>query len=587
MVEIDPSTPKGSYVLLRAGTLKYPTAEAARASEDTSSEELFFYIHQVMEVAGDVVKVSPVPYKHTIARAHCYEGSYTGLRQVAAFGYVKKANLERVLTAPYAWGSPGDKLHMKPGVAVSLSGQGTWTAHGVLLDLRLPEPPKVGLSYMPEPEPFPHRNPGEIGTQAPTLPYLTYETSLRVAGQTLTVKSRPTKERGEIERRMEREVHLKTVQAQKSRRTPHGAEIMVRVAEPCVELEGVVPPGGVTDSDWGTVGGMASRRPRAKVKGRVAPAGARVQWPDGSLAGVLLAPYATSTTSGPICLNAAQDLAHEVCVPEAAVVRDCREACKQSGLCSVSSDHRCVAASEKDCAQSRACIDGGLCAASAGVCVASAVGCERSSKCRELGRCDAGGKVCVASTKKSCKRSLGCKRWGACVLRDGRCERKTPCARSPECKASGRCSADPETGKCVATSQEACQRSRACKTEGLCDLRDDGWCVATSDAMCRASARCKSAGDCARDGIRCAPADDEQCQQSALCRSDGMCERKKPQFGSSFHPKPYCGATTWACKKSLNCQKRGRCMAMIASPPGARSSGPRRWICVGPKKRTR
>lgn len=150
---------------------------------------------------------------------------------------------------------------------------------------------------------------------------------------------------------------------------------------------------------------------------------------------------------------------------------DCRasDECRFHGSCTASGG-ACRATKDLDCRQAKACKQRGLCTLKDGQCIAASnADCRASDECRESGTCfvDKGGEgECVAMADADCKRSLICKLNGHCSLSP------TYCSASDE---GGRCAVDSEGcmqlcgGRCVAD-REGCKRSVGCKKHGACEV---------------------------------------------------------------------------------------------------------------------
>ena len=189
--------------------------------------------------------------------------------------------------------------------------------------------------------------------------------------------------------------------------------------------------------------------------------------------------------------------------------------CQISAVCAgdearcTARDGECIATSDEACRATEACASEGRCAARAGRCVpATKTHCRQAGRCRSSGLCGFRDGRCLATSDTDCKASSGCEMDGSCSAVEGKCDwgasSPTDCDRElgqwriNPCKKLGRCGV--EGGRCVATSNETCQRSEGCKEFGQCTARS-GQCVAASSADCSASFYCKKRGMCAaRDG---------------------------------------------------------------------------------------
>ena len=97
------------------------------------------------------------------------------------------------------------------------------------------------------------------------------------------------------------------------------------------------------------------------------------------------------------------------------------------------------------------------------------------------------------------------------------------------CQITGRCTLDPATSACLATTDDDCRGSRACLVNGMCTPKG-GNCVGTSDADCRASTRCKDEGLCSLaapaevQATTCIAKTDADCAESRTCREEKRCK---------------------------------------------------------------
>ena len=96
--------------------------------------------------------------------------------------------------------------------------------------------------------------------------------------------------------------------------------------------------------------------------------------------------------------------------------------CELEGLCSAARGDLCIAATNSDCTDSKACL-GGRCSARGGVCVAANdQDCRQSWACKGYGRCYFDGKdACKATDADDCAVSTRCTREGECRLGAGVC----------------------------------------------------------------------------------------------------------------------------------------------------------------------
>lgn len=100
----------------------------------------------------------------------------------------------------------------------------------------------------------------------------------------------------------------------------------------------------------------------------------------------------------------------------------CSNDCKWFGLCTAT-PAGCTAASDADCQKSDGCRDYGRCTAKQGACrIGSAADCRKSAPCRLDGRCAPGPKdKCVAVSDRDCAQSEACTARGLCKAVDGAC----------------------------------------------------------------------------------------------------------------------------------------------------------------------
>ena len=133
--------------------------------------------------------------------------------------------------------------------------------------------------------------------------------------------------------------------------------------------------------------------------------------------------------------------------------------------------------------------------------------------------CKKGEPTCSVS-KKSCRKSWGCKIEGKCKLdyfnNDGfaYCNASNKgCRKSMRCKESGRCalvySMDINSGVCGPTKAKHCRKAMVCKKMGLCSLKksEDGpaenACVALTAKDCAKAEVCTKNGQCRPQGGKC------------------------------------------------------------------------------------
>ena len=263
------------------------------------------------------------------------------------------------------------------------------------------------------------------------------------------------------------------------------------------------------------------------------------------------------------------------CEPTAASCRK-SQACKEEGRCSVGPENaghrRCVAASDKDCARSKACLERDEChfrkptrdhpwQYGSSVCVSereieseckpptiyvagkcrlpSNFDCSKSATCTEFGR------GCETRVINDCNGQPCSQPYAQCV------EPIEYCASSVECRERGRCATERIEGL---GSLAEIETARQCMEQHSKDKRG---CVEmvgvrcrVTDEGCAASAVCETHGDCRPlEGVNaCWPGDGADCAQSAACRKYGHC-------GANHL------STTIECvpKHSIHCQQSQRC----------------------------
>ena len=169
--------------------------------------------------------------------------------------------------------------------------------------------------------------------------------------------------------------------------------------------------------------------------------------------------------------------------------RNCRARCQILGMCHFDEKlERCVARSEKDCRDSRACKHSGICTFNPqGICLGTSdKDCAASVDCKERGLCKlgrGGATTCIASSNTDCEQSEICKKEARCTNVNGLClvDDAADCKGSPLCKKDGLCSVQPNPHKkppkrCAALTKQDCQASEACKLEKRCTPKD-GTCA--------------------------------------------------------------------------------------------------------------
>ncbi|MBI4822143.1 MAG: hypothetical protein HY791_38145 [Deltaproteobacteria bacterium] len=198
---------------------------------------------------------------------------------------------------------------------------------------------------------------------------------------------------------------------------------------------------------------------------------------------------------------------------------DCRAtlACEYYGRCEYDGA-RCVATSDEDCRSSIGCKEDGHCGRDrrTGSCVLDDLGCNRRPECALEGLCGARDGVCAPRVSSDCERSLACRREGRCfgALDGMSCAvhgvtNEDACAKSELCAERGGCSASVDestrTWVCAPDAASACERSEACRSEGLCTLKMGTvpTCTAVTDAECAKSKACAKGQRCFVHAGRC------------------------------------------------------------------------------------
>ena len=166
--------------------------------------------------------------------------------------------------------------------------------------------------------------------------------------------------------------------------------------------------------------------------------------------------------------------------------------------------------------------------------------CRESGKCT-FGRDQFGMENCIVGSTADCEISDLCEEFGKCVAyRIARlgfriclvaAESNADCAvphgtkGQIPCEAVGECAA--ESGVCINTSDEDCEKSKVCKVAGLCGHSSIlPFCVARSPEHCTQAEVCAYAGYCSYFDGYCAAGSDADCEQSELCETEGRCKYK-------------------------------------------------------------
>jgi len=166
--------------------------------------------------------------------------------------------------------------------------------------------------------------------------------------------------------------------------------------------------------------------------------------------------------------------------------------------------------------------------------------CRSARGCKSFGGCSYKDGRCVVGFDRDCARSDGCSSRGACTMRRGYCVAGSDrdCARSSGCRNQGDCSA--RGGRCVVGSDQHCRQSSVCRELGWCTMWktvdwDGGprsYCRPASTPGCLGSDLCRDWGDCTFDGTRCSAASDADCRRSLICTRHGICRAS----GGLCHP---------------------------------------------------
>jgi hypothetical protein len=482
------------FVLVPSAGVKWPSAEAARKGKGKSSESVT--VHRVVRDLGDVVEVLPIENGYD----HCYSGTYASVSRLRVSGFVRKRDLEVVLAKHVVEEGGETGFEVRAGARVVEQGD---RRMAMVEDLAIALPPsaEIALSY-PELDRRrfapPRRSFDWHGREdEPEPTFVLPEAELRVGDQIFAGAA--LAEHSQL-------FEARTVEGGGKTRT-------VTIAGGCLSLRATVAAehlrdgyerlGGVMGYGGGGFGvGLRGPRPAPPPKEHHAPEGTPLFWKDGQrAAGELVEAIESYPIDAPACMPIDQGFVGdpEVCYAPSAVVRDCRQACGENGLCAVSADGgRCVAATVEHC--------------------------KASSECEHHGACALRGESCVAAGDDDCASSLFCEMEPhACMAHEGKCV-VTPnpdCANRPACKNEGRCVAGP-LGQCIAGDAGDCATSAGCALLGNCAPQGEA-CAPREHRHCRESARCKTDGRCALEGGRCVVTDPSDCRNSAACAERGAC----------------------------------------------------------------
>ena len=120
-------------------------------------------------------------------------------------------------------------------------------------------------------------------------------------------------------------------------------------------------------------------------------------------------------------------------------------------------------------------------------------------------------------------------------------------------------------GTC-SVSKKSCRKSWGCKVEGKCKLdsmtNDSPQYCGASKKGCRKSQRCKDKGNCGLAGLEpwngaCAPTKAKHCRKAVICQKMGLCSLKKSEDDPAENA---CVALTAKdCAKAEVCTKNGQC----------------------------
>lgn len=234
---------------------RVPRPNRARATDDTGRQLGEVYVMKIVADHGDTLEVQNV---HVSERdRHCYKG-HEGLDTVELTMHVARADLaattEREVTVSYP---DGTAITLRAGVALGPTGpRRRVLADGVSLSLVLGEQ-DVGQAYQPS-----------VALDADDQ---------AVLGETMVAE--------DAELRFgDGKVEAREHPLQVAKQTPAGADVLVTLPLPCLELRVLTSPDAIGDDSWIEAG--VGVTPWASETAR---AGATIYWPDGRVAGKTIA----------------------------------------------------------------------------------------------------------------------------------------------------------------------------------------------------------------------------------------------------------------------------------------------------------
>lgn len=230
--------------------------------------------------------------------------------------------------------------------------------------------------------------------------------------------------------------------------------------------------------------------------------------------------------------------------------------CASAGLCGAvwrGGALVCGASQDAHCAASAVCPQENRCRAVDGECRPS----DCTASCAANGRCAPAGTTCVATSDQDCERSAACRERGLCTERHGRCtltaDGKADCSRSAACKSHGHCTSTPRG--CLAVTHSDCAGSDDCAVRGRCAPDGQGLCRALADANCKDSEVCRRFGFCTAVAGGCALDRQDTCGALTECDYRGKCAKR----GDSCVPTrdEHC-ALSLACVTHEQCRVEGQ-----------------------------
>lgn len=234
---------------------RVPRPNRARLTDDTSRPLAGVYVMKVVADHGATLELQNVPESER--DRHCYQG-LTGLDQVALTLHVARADLApttpREITKTYP---DGTAVTLRAGVALGpAAARRAVLADGVNLSLPLDDR-DVGLAYEPS-----------VALDADDQAAL---------GEIMAAQDAKL-------RFGDGEVGAREHPMQVSKQEPAGADVLVTLPLPCLELRVLTSPDKIGDDSWIEAGvGVPAWSTHA------ARAGATIYWPDGRVAGKTIA----------------------------------------------------------------------------------------------------------------------------------------------------------------------------------------------------------------------------------------------------------------------------------------------------------